>query len=75
MTRVVQAAGRVIRSSQDRGAVVLVGQRFVQNDYAAFFPPHWNPVRSSRPWLELERFFAGGEPADDVAGHDGPGLG
>ena len=69
MTRVVQAAGRVIRSSRDRGAVVLLGQRFVQNDYTAFFPPHWQPVRSSRPWVELERFFAEGEPADDAAGH------
>lgn len=61
MTRVVQAAGRVIRSERDRGVVVLVGQRFVLNDYAAFFPPHWQPQRSSRPWVEVAGFFAEGE--------------
>ncbi len=63
MTRVVQAAGRVIRSAEDRGVVVLVGQRFLQHDYAAFFPPHWQPRKSSRPWVEVEAFFGGdGEP-------------
>ncbi|MFH1468741.1 MAG: ATP-dependent DNA helicase [Pseudomonadota bacterium] len=59
MSRVVQAAGRVIRSPEDRGVVVLVGQRFVQNDYVAFFPEHWQPVRTSKPWRDIERFFAG----------------
>jgi DNA excision repair protein ERCC-2 len=63
MTRVVQAAGRVIRTERDRGVVVLVGQRFVQNDYRAFFPPHWAPVRSSKPWREVAAFFE--------ADHDG----
>ncbi len=60
MTRVVQAAGRVIRSDRDQGAVVLVGQRFVQNEYAGFFPPHWQPRRSSRPWVDVAGFFAAG---------------
>ncbi len=66
MTRVVQAAGRVIRGAEDRGAVVLVGQRFVQNDYTAFFPAHWQPVKSSKPWRELERFFAAGDDDDQA---------
>jgi DNA excision repair protein ERCC-2 len=57
MTRVVQAAGRVIRTERDRGVVVLVGQRFVQHDFQAFFPPHWQPVRSSKPWDEVQAFF------------------
>ena len=49
MARVVQAAGRVVRTPEDVGAIVLVGQRFVQNDYAAFFPSDWVPIRTRAP--------------------------
>ncbi|MFX0117561.1 MAG: helicase C-terminal domain-containing protein, partial [Candidatus Hodarchaeota archaeon] len=41
MTRVVQAAGRVIRSETDRGIVILVGQRFTSNYYAELLPKFW----------------------------------
>ncbi|MFX0116010.1 MAG: ATP-dependent DNA helicase, partial [Candidatus Hodarchaeota archaeon] len=41
MTRVVQAAGRVIRSETDRGVVVLVGQRFSNAYYYELFPAFW----------------------------------
>ncbi|RMH39800.1 MAG: ATP-dependent DNA helicase [Deltaproteobacteria bacterium] len=44
MQRVVQAAGRVIRSERDRGVVVLVGRRFAQADYVACMPADWEPV-------------------------------
>jgi len=57
LTRVVQAAGRVIRSPDDRGVVVLVGQRFLQREVQAFFPADWEPQRSARPWEDVERFF------------------
>ncbi len=58
LSRVVQAAGRVIRSPEDRGAVVLVGRRFVQRDYAAFFPDDWTPVRSRDPAAALAGLWA-----------------
>ena len=45
MARVVQAAGRVIRTPQDKGAIVLIGRRFLQRDYQAFFPEDWSPQR------------------------------
>ncbi len=41
-TRVLQTAGRVIRSETDRGVVVLVDQRFTQRFYTDLFPDHWN---------------------------------
>ncbi|MFQ5980481.1 MAG: ATP-dependent DNA helicase [Candidatus Heimdallarchaeota archaeon] len=41
MTRVVQAAGRVIRSETDRGIVILVGQRFANNYYSELLPKYW----------------------------------
>ena len=40
-TRVLQTAGRVIRSEADRGVVILVDQRFTQRFYTELFPPHW----------------------------------
>jgi DNA excision repair protein ERCC-2 len=58
MSRVLQAAGRVTRSEADRGVVVLVDRRFLQNDYTVFFPPTWTPLRSTRPWTQVATFFA-----------------
>lgn len=43
MTRVVQAAGRVVRGEKDRGIVVLVDPRFTRSDFARYFPSHWQP--------------------------------
>jgi Rad3-related DNA helicase len=57
MTRVVQAAGRVVRSATERGAVVLVCRRFLQNELQAYFPEEWSPTPTSRPWVELADFF------------------
>ncbi|TQV87332.1 ATP-dependent DNA helicase [Aliikangiella coralliicola] len=47
-TRVQQTAGRVIRSENDRGVVVLVDPRFRRHDYQKLMPEHWRitPCRS-----------------------------
>jgi DNA excision repair protein ERCC-2 len=41
MNRVVQSAGRVIRSETDVGVIVLLGKRFAYANYTALFPPYW----------------------------------
>jgi Rad3-related DNA helicase len=41
MQRVVQSAGRVIRSMDDKGVIVLLGRRFADPQYAACLPPDW----------------------------------
>ncbi len=41
MHKVLQAAGRVIRSETDRGVVLLIDQRYFQHDYLSLCPPHW----------------------------------
>lgn len=41
MHKVLQAAGRVIRSEQDRGAVLLLDERYRQGDYQSLLPPHF----------------------------------
>ncbi len=41
MQRVLQAVGRLIRSEEDRGAALLVDQRFTENRYRVLFPEWW----------------------------------
>lgn len=41
MQRVIQSAGRVIRSMDDKGVIALVGSRFASPDYARLLPPDW----------------------------------
>ncbi len=42
INRVLQAAGRVIRSGQDRGVVLLIDQRYEQQRYRSLLPLHWD---------------------------------
>jgi Rad3-related DNA helicase len=41
MNKVLQAAGRVIRSEDDRGAILLIDERFTHTGYKKLFPRHW----------------------------------
>jgi DNA excision repair protein ERCC-2 len=41
MTRVVQAAGRLIRSDTDRGVITFIGKRFLDPRYARLLPEEW----------------------------------
>ena len=61
MTRVVQAAGRVVRSATDRGVVVLVDPRFANSAYRAFLPARWwsRTVRADSLALEVGGFWFG----------------
>ena len=43
MTKVVQALGRVIRSPQDRGILVMIDGRFVSETYLNALPSDWLP--------------------------------
>ncbi len=41
MNKVLQAAGRVIRTAEDKGVVLLLDERFLQRDYRQLFPVEW----------------------------------
>ena len=41
ITRVLQTAGRVIRTESDRGVVILADTRFSDPFYRALYPQHW----------------------------------
>lgn len=48
MNKVLQAAGRVIRTETDRGVVLLIDERFSYPAYRELFPAEWYPVTCAR---------------------------
>ncbi len=42
--KILQAAGRVIRTDTDRGFILLVDERYSREDYKQLFPEEWDPV-------------------------------
>jgi len=69
MNKVIQAAGRVIRTPEDVGTVVLVGERFAQPFYARMMPPHWFDRRADELCTDdinedLSTFWGGHGPPE-----------
>ncbi|MGL5435567.1 MAG: ATP-dependent DNA helicase [Lachnospiraceae bacterium] len=57
MNKVMQAAGRVIRTMEDRGIILLLDERFLKPDYQELFPREWSQYgivtrRNVTGWLE-----------------------
>ena len=75
MNKVLQAAGRVIRTPEDRGVVLLIDDRFLAPDTRRLMPPHWEQLRvvESAETLagELERFW-GREASPEGEAVSGP---
>lgn len=50
MIKVLQAVGRCIRTSKDRGVILLLDNRYSTYRYKSLFPQEWNPyVRIKKP--------------------------
>lgn len=68
MNKVEQAAGRVIRTMEDKGAVLLLDDRFAKSQYTALFPKEWYPYETvtlgSMP--EVLRSFWKSNPETEV---------
>jgi len=61
VNKVLQAAGRPIRSERDRAAIVLLEGRLLEPRYTRCLPPEFEPRTSSAPADEVHRFL--GRPA------------
>ena len=46
MNKVLQSAGRVIRTEEDKGVIVLLDGRFADTGYRNIFPREWEGVKS-----------------------------
>ena len=57
MNRALQAAGRCIRSEDDRGAIILMDERFRWANYAKCFPPDYEFIVTEKPIQYLQEFF------------------
>jgi len=60
INRVLQAAGRVIRSETDRGVVLLIDRRYSAPRYRSLLPEEWEPrrVQDPRQFAEaLDKFW------------------
>ncbi len=62
MTRVIQAAGRLIRSETDCGVIALICQRFLQMPYSDYLPKDWfdevpAELTAQNPVEEIRKFF------------------
>jgi DNA excision repair protein ERCC-2 len=73
MAKVVQAAGRVIRTTSDEGVIVLVGSRFATRRYADLFPRDWygrspDELVCADPYKELRGFWSGRAEASRGSG-------
>ena len=44
MNKVMQAAGRVIRTLSDKGVIALLDDRFMKEDYQTLFPREWETI-------------------------------
>lgn len=66
MIRVLQSAGRVIRTSQDRGAVLLIDERFFTHEYVDLMPAHFAHIADCYTVKDVEttvRRFYGAQDA------------
>ena len=60
MNKVLQAAGRVIRTDEDRGVILLLDNRFFESANRVLFPKEWSDFRQTRlEWIEgqIETFW------------------
>ncbi len=48
MNKVLQSAGRVIRTEEDRGVILLLDERFLRRQYQDTFPREWNGIQRCR---------------------------
>ncbi len=60
-SRVLQTAGRLIRSANDSGVIIMVDDRFVQPFYRDLFPKHWHVDMANSAQvldLHLQKFWS-----------------
>jgi DNA excision repair protein ERCC-2 len=57
MTRALQAAGRCIRSEEDKGAIVFMDKRYTWGNYLKCIPPEWQPKVTRLSANKIKDFF------------------
>ena len=75
MNKVMQAAGRVIRTAKDEGVIVLLDDRFLHGESVTLFPREWEDyVETDRQRLEslLQTFWRSRQEAREAMAAEEP---
>ncbi len=56
LNKVLQAAGRLIRSEFDRGALLLIDSRFSTSEYLNLLPQEWHPIPKTSQGMLSDEF-------------------
>lgn len=62
MNKVLQSAGRVIRTTEDEGIILLLDERFLNREYLSLFPREWSSFQTtslSRIESQIDQFWIG----------------
>ena len=70
MNKVLQSAGRVIRTDRDRGVILLLDDRFAGRQYIELFPENGRTIRcvTAKMWLTCLLNFGKGKRAAKMSG-------
>lgn len=63
MNKVLQSAGRVIRTEKDKGVILLLDERFRGRQYQEMFPREWSDIQTCRLGIleeKLKTFWGNG---------------
>ena len=55
MNKILQSAGRVIRSEEDKGAILLIDNRFTTYRYRELFPREWNHYKTIKNKYNIKK--------------------
>ena len=55
--KVLQSAGRVIRTEEDKGTVLLIDSRFCQYTYLKLFPDHWKHYKKIKTSEDIKNLL------------------
>ena len=66
MNRALQAAGRCIRSKDDRGVIAFLDKRFSWSKYASVIPPDWNAQVTDFFGDKIQNFFEKIDAPDEI---------
>ncbi|MDT8717298.1 ATP-dependent DNA helicase [Clostridium sp. 19966] len=55
MNKVLQAGGRVIRTWDDRGVILLLDDRFIMQEYKSILPDHWRNYKVVKSNIEFQK--------------------
>jgi Rad3-related DNA helicase len=69
MNKVLQSGGRVIRTTEDEGIILLLDDRFLQKDYLQMFPREWSEYEITsvgNVQVQIANFWNKGQKKGDL---------